>query len=379
MSIRCLDLFSARGAKAALSVDRRATDRLGGRRLRSGMSLVELLCVIALIGILIGMLLPAVQQVRESARNVSCQNNLRQLALAAQNYESAQGAFPPGTLGYRELPYLDQNDFPAWINDPSYPYYVFRNQNTSWLAAILPYVERSDLYDQLPRTCFDYARSYEDYRNEYGGPDRIDQIPKVAFVMRQQVALFLCPSDGTPEAELITGGTQPIYDTDDGVDGFLYFNVSADAATSNYAGCSGAYSGGDVPDPDMRSYDGIFGSRVRKRMSDVTDGTSQSIMAGEQLGWISARRVQSRSSWLFNGLARARSDLAWKSTQAPRFPGLELLGDQWFAYPAGFASAHPSVVNFAMIDGSVRRIPRSVDWQTLYSLAGIRDHNVIPE
>lgn len=101
-----------------------------GRASRQGFTLVELLVVIAIIGILVGLLLPAVQQIREAARRTQCLNNLKQLGLAAHNYESAFKRFPPGYLGATPLP-----------GDYS------QNSNIGHLVHLLPYVEQQAIYD----------------------------------------------------------------------------------------------------------------------------------------------------------------------------------------------------------------------------------------
>src|SRR5262249_2724896 len=103
-------------------------------RRRTAFSLIELLVVIAIIAILIGLLLPAVQKVRAAAARASCQNNLKQIALAAQNYESALGSFP---VGAATLNVVGSPDF--WVN----------NTHVGCLAYLLPYIEQNNVYNQL--------------------------------------------------------------------------------------------------------------------------------------------------------------------------------------------------------------------------------------
>ena len=122
---------------------------------QKGFTLVELLVVIAIIGILIGMLLPAVQQVREAARRVSCANKLKQLGLAAHNYASAFGHFPPGIVD-------DDDD----LKDALHSGFVF----------LLPYVEQQNLFD-----LYDFS---SDWKSENNAP-----------LAQQRVEVFLCPSN----------------------------------------------------------------------------------------------------------------------------------------------------------------------------------------
>ena len=127
---------------------------LPSRRSRTGFTLVELLVVIAIIGILIGMLLPAVQQVREAARRTQCANNLRQLALACHNFESTYQHFPPGL----SLP-IGNDDGELWpttsfVEDGRIGPGPFPTRFGSWLAWILPHIEQqniADVYDYTVR------------------------------------------------------------------------------------------------------------------------------------------------------------------------------------------------------------------------------------
>ena len=119
--------------------------------LRKAFTLVELLVVIAIIGILIGMLLPAVQQVREAARRTQCANNIRQIGLAAHNYDSAFGELPPGPMGRTD-------DL-----TPIGPLWTY--QSTSTLAWLLPYLEQQNIHQLLDPIAFDLNR--HDVRPEY--------------------------------------------------------------------------------------------------------------------------------------------------------------------------------------------------------------------
>ncbi|MFK7767243.1 MAG: DUF1559 domain-containing protein [Mariniblastus sp.] len=317
------------------------------------------------------MAIPAVQSVREGARVTACKNNLRQLATATISYESANRRLPPGTLGFEGAIISSFSDFPTTQNDANFKYYLGKNQNTSWIAQLLGFLELSPLSDQLPSICTD---SKSDLTNSTFFPSGLYAFSEVQVVMETPISVVECPSDSLAVALKNPVGSQPVYATDEQIDVFFYLIVEEfPMAGTNYAGCSGAYSGGKIPVIDMLRYDGVFGSRSKTRLADVRDGTSNTILIGESSGHIIGRERQSQNPWLFAALARGRSDLDWRTQSSIRSPGLELLGDSWFAHQTGFASMHPTSVNFAHVDGSVHAVNRAIDWQTLYSLCGMKD------
>ena len=145
---------------------------IAGLRQSDGFTLIELLVVIALISILVGLLLPAVQHTRESARKMQCQANLRQMGIALQNFHSTHNQFPAGKLGFNAVDH-------------------------SWCTFLLPYIEQTSLSGQ-----FDLAKQWDDEVSSKNGP-----------TARTQVALFRCPTSAFEHAGVIdycgiSGGTQ---------------------------------------------------------------------------------------------------------------------------------------------------------------------------
>ena len=139
--------------------------------MRHGFTLIELLVVITIIGVMTGMLLPAVQWSREAARKIQCTNNMKQLGLAIHNYESVNGVFPPGGITYQEYP-LDCSQTP---------------RDHSMFTLILGYLDNAPVYNSVN---FSYAA---------GGPQGRQHAGAVNHTaLATTVAAFVCPSDGTP-------------------------------------------------------------------------------------------------------------------------------------------------------------------------------------
>jgi prepilin-type N-terminal cleavage/methylation domain-containing protein/prepilin-type processing-associated H-X9-DG protein len=198
------------------------------RRRVHGFTLVELLVVIAIIGVLVALLLPAIQSARESARRTHCLNNLKQLGIALQNYASAKHQLPPAAVSK------------SYRADPNHPHSFYR---WSALAHLLPYMENQALHDLLDL-------SLPLYMPGAGYP--ISEPNKVGI--SQIVREFLCPSD--------TGQ-----------------RVKAEMGPTNYAVCAGSGAGGGTP----FDTDGVFYVNSKTTFAQIIDGASHTVAASESL------------------------------------------------------------------------------------------------
>lgn len=215
--------------------ERRRSEKVGIAR---GFTLVELLVVIAIIGVLVALILPAVQAAREAARRVGCLNNLRQIGLAIHNYEASHRSFPSGCIGCRP---------PANVQPRNFSYHMF-----SWNCLILPYLEQENLYNK-----FDFSTGHFELRN----------LEAAGTVM----PVFLCPSMSTTKRKGPTTGD---------VNGNGRWNRGDGLAWTDYGGLYGVSFNG----PFLREHEGAMLYDRRIGVRDIPDGTTNTAIVGECTG-----------------------------------------------------------------------------------------------
>lgn len=320
-------------------------------RERTAFTLIELLVVIAIIAILIGLLLPAVQKVREAAAKMSCTNNLKQIGLATMNYESQYGFLPPSS-----------NISP---NAPSTPWESPPNSGpfTGILAYILPFVEQGNIYNTIPSAFFQ-ANTTQGAWAYYQGPFSSDGNQTGTFLQANpHVKIYECPSDGLLYGS-VTAGIWDAYVLDNGqyFSDYVYDTpgFGHEWGRSNYMACSG-YDGNAASSVyNGISYQGIYYPNSQTKIVAISDGTSNTIAFGESLCG-NTPTVGPRDfvcSWMGSG-------------GMPTFGGLSSQAYWWM-----FSSNHIGTVNFAFQDGSVRPVSTSVDYNTYQAMGGMSDGQV---
>jgi prepilin-type N-terminal cleavage/methylation domain-containing protein/prepilin-type processing-associated H-X9-DG protein len=315
----------------------------GSRRL--GFTLVELLVVIAIIAVLISLLLPAVQKVREAAARAKCQNNLKQIAVAMHNHHDANGTLPVG--GYLDLTKATPNSFDR--------------THMSWCTQLLPYIEQSALSAQVLTAI----------RNNGAGLPNWDYCDSLAMqpIVQQRVAVYECPMD--PQLGKIM---QPGYSLISG----RVFRASSYRAMAGKSHISANLFWSSVvnavPRISPRDWRGPVHAASREiglkgeLFSDISDGTANTILAGEYY----TKTVPERTT--FWGDALVAFTMSSATADAPQALGTDyqdcMNKGGGNACKNGWNSAHNGVVNFAYCDGSVRTLSVNVDTTAVFPALG---------
>jgi prepilin-type N-terminal cleavage/methylation domain-containing protein len=275
---------------------------------RTGFTLVELLVVIAIIGILIALILPAVQKVRDTASRLRCTGNIKQMALACHNYESTNNRLP---VGHRSFLNTERRAF------------------TSWLYEILPFMEQDNLFRES-------EQAFRTNANPFLNPPH----RHIATVIKS----YTCSSDqrvATSQVSTKTNNT---------------------IALTSYLGVSGL---------DYKSKDGVFIPDRRISMNEITDGTSNTLMIGErppsvdfQFGWWYAGTGQQITGSADQILGVREHNLQPIVSGSPCGPGIYSYKYRQLTDPCGmfgFFSPHSGGGLFGLCDGSVRQVPYSAN------------------
>ncbi len=322
-----------------------------------GFTLVELLVVIAIIGILIALLLPAIQAAREAARRTQCTNHLRQYGVALHNYHDVHQMFAPGGPG-------------------GHPNNT--NPRVGFVVHLLPFLEQSSLFDQLDFTgnpATDWAGSVGDVtrqRLEGGREARLHQIPSVR-----------CPSDSWPD--VYDGWVQANYSGSIGSQRTPSSGSAGGSACSPWDTFAERRPGGNVEygrTLDRRRLSGMFsyyGTPIR--IADVTGGTSNTLFVGETLPACSWRNPDddnhhARGWWHgnANGNAHASTVVPINEFTTCEFAREYQIGNpncvdpRNHNYAWGFKSMHPGGAAFVLVDGAVQFISETIDHATYQAL-----------
>lgn len=304
----------------------------GGTRRRGGFTLVELLVVIAIIGILIALLLPAVQAAREAARRMQCSSNMKQIGLAFVNYEAAIGSYPPGRMSCDRTP-----------SGICFGLASYQRPGTSGFVMLLPFLEQQQIYDMFAP--FENGAIFPADMGD--GTITGWRTPLVEAGMASRPSVFVCPSD--------------IAET------HYNYNGEGDLATSSYAMCQGRYGPEFLISKKVKyENDGVFVYRAFFKNRDISDGLSHTIFAGEGSR---GDKIETRNRWTRAGRHLDGLRTTNNPINMPVGEGHIYTGSFSFSVNGAFRSEHPGGAMFAFGDGHVDFLVEEIDMRTYQALS----------
>ena len=320
---------------------RNTRERLG--RSPAGFTLVELLVVIAIIGVLVALLLPAVQSARETARRTQCKNNLKQLGLAFQNHHDVHAHFPTGGWGWN------------WAGDPDEGF--SNKQPGGWVFNVLPFIERDNL------------------RTQGSGLPWAQKMIEVGKVIQTPVAQFNCPTRRAPKAYKTQYGVVNAVNPA-AVSGF-YMLAKTDYAANCGSQTRNEIDGGPAvgspppmpaaPAEPQDVENGISYRCSRIRIANVTDGTTYTVAAGEK--YLSSVQYENGTDAADNECMYVGYDNDMYRTTAAYPPGKD---NRLIQNTLVYGSAHSASFQVTFCDGSVRAIRYNID-RNNYTRMGSRN------
>lgn len=328
---------------------------------RHGFTLVELLVVIAIIGILVALLLPAVQAAREAARRMQCSNNLKQIGVAMHNYHDTYKVLPMGFTN----DYGEARDFRGQAYWHHATATAPNRGQWAWSVYIAPFMELQPAFDTLNVTGRHAALALND--------------PVAQNIIATPVASFRCPTDVAKDVNT-NGEYRP-----GALDGNRY-----DVATSNYAAVADDFdSSVDNLRLDARFAEGVFYNDSDNGFRDVTDGTSNVLMVGERC-WeyqnvrCNVKQISGAATLYVAGASNQLSHQNRAGSSALGIAGRGINVDSQIAacnnlweIKSHYSSLHPGGAQFVFVDGSVHFVPKTLDLTTYRRLANRKDGNPV--